>query len=345
MRILVDINHPAHVHFYKYFIRECRNRGHEVLITALKKDITFNLLDEYGIKYIALGSSGKSLPAKIARIPIFDCLMLKVALTFKPDIMTGLASFRVSHTAWIMGKKSFIYDDTEHSTGEILLYKPFASHILTPDCFYKDLGAKQIRYPGYHELAYLHPDRFSPDPSLLKSLGLTSDSIFSIVRFVSWEAAHDKGYKGMDQDIKVRLIKELENYGRVFISSEKMLPIELEKYRLPVSPGKIHHLMAFASLMCGESATMASEAAVLGIHALFCDFNGRSYTDEEENKYDLVYNFPLDRPGQENFIRKAVQLFRTPGLKEAGKRKREKLLRDKIDVTTYMIKEMIECAE
>jgi uncharacterized protein len=345
MRILVDINHPAHVHFYKHFIGECRARGHEVLITALQKDITLSLLDEYGFKYITLGSSGKSLTAKIARIPVFDCRMLSVALAFKPDILTGLASFRVSHTAWILGRKSFIFDDTEHSTGEIMLYKPFASRIFTPDCFYKNLGAKQVRYPGYHELAYLHPDRFSPNPAILYSLGLSEDSVFSIVRFVSWEAAHDKGHHGMDNDIKVRLIKELGKYGCVFISAEKMLPAELEKYRLPVSPGQIHHLLAYASLMCGESATMASEAAVLGIHALFCDFNGRSYTDEEERKYDLVYNFRPDRSGQDNFIQKAVELLQTPGLKEAGKRKREILLRDKIDVTAYMIKETIECVE
>ena len=344
MRILVDINHPAHVHFFKHFIGECRKHGHEVLITALKKDIALNLLNEYGFKYITIGSSGKTLAAKIARIPVFDWRMFKVALEFKPDIMLGLAAFRVSHTAWLLGRKSIIFDDTEHSTGEIMLYKPFASHIFTPDCFYKDLGARQIRYPGYHELAYLHPERFSPDPSILKSLGLTPDSVFSIVRFVSWEAAHDKGHKGMDHDIKVRLIKELENYGRVFISSEKELPAELEKYRLPISPGQIHHLIAYASIVCGESATMASEAAVLGVHALFCDFNGRSYTDEEESKYDLVYNFRLDRPSQENFVKKAVELLNTPGLKETGKKKRKILLQDKIDVTAFMMRELIECA-
>ena len=49
--------------------------------------------------------------------------------------------------------------------------------------------------------------------------------------------------------------------------------------------------IASASLLYGESATMASEAAVLGVPAIYLDNTGRCYTREEEEKYGLVFNF------------------------------------------------------
>ncbi len=39
MRILVDIGHPAHVHFFKNFIWEMEKRGHEFIVTARDKDV------------------------------------------------------------------------------------------------------------------------------------------------------------------------------------------------------------------------------------------------------------------------------------------------------------------
>jgi len=61
MKVAVDINHPAHVHFFKNFIREMRKRGHEVVITASQKDLAYTLLQKYDFTYIPLGCYGNSL--------------------------------------------------------------------------------------------------------------------------------------------------------------------------------------------------------------------------------------------------------------------------------------------
>jgi len=76
----------------------------------------------------------------------------------------------------------------------------------------------------------------------------------------------------------------------VFITSEKQLPEELEKFRLKLPPEDIHHLIYYATLLYGESSTMSSEAAVLGTYSIYIDDEGRGYTDEEELKYGLVFN-------------------------------------------------------
>lgn len=341
MKILVDINHPAHVHFFKNFIWEAEKRGHEILITSTRKDIAFELLDEYGFEYNDLGSYGKSLLSKALNMPLKDIGMLNIARKWDPDILLGIASHRITHAARAFGKKSFVFDDTEHAGLEILLYRPFATAIFTPSCFHGDLGKKQVRYPGYHELAYLHPSRFHADMSVLSEAGVREGEIFSIVRFVSWEASHDAGQSGLGLEQKRKAVEVLGHFGKVFISSEKKLPDDLEKYRLHTPLGKVHHLMNFASLMYGESATMASEAAVLGVHAIFCDFRGRGYTDEEEEKYALVSNYRLDKESIERSIVKAKDILSDPALRRKGKKKRAKLLADKIDVTAFMIEKIL----
>ena len=76
---------------------------------------------------------------------------------------------------------------------------------------------------------------------------------------------------------------------------------------------------------------------MLGTHAIYCDFAGRGYTDEEEAKYGLVYNFKLDEGSIRSSLEKAVELLGDNNLKNLGRKKREKLLADKIDVTAFMV--------
>jgi predicted glycosyltransferase len=236
----------------------------------------------------------------------------------------------------MMRKKYISLHDTEHAK-LVNITVPFTDVIFTPSCFKKDLGKKQIRYNGYHELAYLHPNYFTPNPAVLDEIGLSKDDTFIILRFVSWSASHDVGHSGLTIDTKRKAVKEFEKYGHVFITSESPLSEEFERYRIAVSPEKIHDLMFYATLLYGESATMASECAVLGTHAIYCDFAGRGYTDEEEEKYGLVFNFKLDEESQRKSLEKAVELFGDNNLKSLGRKKREKLLEDKIDVTAFMV--------
>jgi predicted glycosyltransferase len=227
-----------------------------------------------------------------------------------------------------------VFDDTEHAKIEHALLDPFASTICTPACYRVDLGKKQIRYNGNHALAYLHPHHFTPNPDVLTELGLTPGDPYTIVRFVSWDASHDVGQHGIVD--KTGLVKALEPYGRILITSEGPLPQELEQYRIQVSPEKMHDLLYFALLYIGEGATMASEAAVLGTHAIYVSTLRLGYIDEEEEKYGLVSTFSDPEVIQSSVLDTAVQLLRDPNVRARGKQSREKLLKEKIDVTAFM---------
>jgi predicted glycosyltransferase len=337
MRIVVDIGHPAHVHLFKNFVWEMENRGHEILITASKKEVSLRLLDAYGFDYIPLGSYGFSIVRKIANIPVMDLRMYRAVKSFKPDIFVGMASVRAAHLSKLMGKASITFQDTEPGIRQDkILYGQFTDAILTPSCFKEDLGKKQIRYNGCHELAYLHPNYFKPNPAVLDELGLSRDDTFIILRFVAWRSSHEVGKHSTIN--KMRLVRELENYGRVFITSEGQLPNELEQYKIKVSPEKLHDLLFYASLYVGEGSTTASECAILGTHAIYVNTLRLGYTDEEEEKYNLVYNFSDGKTMEKQAFDKALELLENNNLRNEGKRKREKLLKDKIDVTAFMVK-------
>ncbi|MGA1979760.1 MAG: hypothetical protein ABSG99_04235 [Sedimentisphaerales bacterium] len=50
MKVLVDINHPSQVHLFKYVIAELRKHGHNVIVTASQKDVSYKLLDSYDLR-------------------------------------------------------------------------------------------------------------------------------------------------------------------------------------------------------------------------------------------------------------------------------------------------------
>jgi predicted glycosyltransferase len=198
-----------------------------------------------------------------------------------------------------------------------------------------DIEKKQIRYPGYHELAYLHPKWFKPDRDVLGETGI-GDKNFFILRFVSWQASHDIKQKGVSHKMKMELIETLTKYGQVFITSEAQLPSELESYRLPLGPEKLHHLMAFATMVIGEGATVASEAAMLGVPAFYITKpgGGLGYTNELEEKYGLIFNFDVQQC--DSALQKIKDLLKKPDLKEKWLVKRDKMLNEKIDVTEFI---------
>lgn len=336
VKVLIDIGHPAHVHLYKYIIKNLESNGHQVKITVREKEITSKLLSIYNFKFERIVSYRHSLSAKAISMINRTLKLYKLVKSFKPDLMTGFGNFHLAHVGRLLGIPTIILTDTESARLQNFLTFPFCDFILTPSCYKNNISKKQIRYNGYHELAYLHPNYFRPDPSIFDLLGIEKNEKYVIIRFVSWGATHDVGHTGLSLDIKRKAVKEFSKLSTVFITSELKLPNDLEKYRIKISPEKIHNALFYASLLYGESATMASECAVLGTPAIYLDNKGRGYTDEEEKKFGLVFNFTESIKDQELSIRKAVEILETPDIKKMWQKKRKKLLSEKIDVTAFM---------
>lgn len=336
MNILIDINHPAHVHLVKNAYHELKAKGHEIIVTVKDIPSAKALLDSEGIPYINIGRKDDSLAKKGIDQLIYDWRIWKLVHKHKIELGFG-SSINIPHVSRMSKMKSVLLDDDDDAV-EPLVVKfahPFADVILTPDSIVRK--AKQtITYPGTHELAYLHPNRFVPDKRILKGLGLKEGEKFFILRFNAFKAHHDVGAKGLSIEGKRRLIKTLSNYGKVFITTERNIDDEFIPYQLKVSQEKVHSLMYYATMFIGDSQTMTTEAAILGTPAVKCNsFAGRlAVPNELEERYGLCYAYlPED---EENFHKKIEELLATPNLKDEWAKRRETFLKEKIDVTAFL---------
>lgn len=335
MRILVEMGHPGHVHFYKHAIWRLQEHGHEVLVSARDKDVALALLDHYGFRYRTLSAIGNGRWGMVKEFLQRAWGVLRLIRVFNPDVVTGIGGLFIAPISRLLGKPSIVFTDSEPVPIHRYFTHPFASVICTPDCFTRDLGNHHIRYAGYHELAYLHPDYFQPDPTVLDELGVSEGEPFIILRFVAWKASHDLGQQGFSIEMKRKVVKTLSRYGRVFITSETPLPEEFEPYRISVPPHRIHDVLYYARLFMGDGATMATEAGILGTPAVRSSSLALSMGNFVEllDRYELVYSYydPTEA------LQRAVLLLEWEDAKVEWQRRREKLLAEKINVTDWVV--------
>ena len=340
MKILIDIGHPAHVHYFKNLIRIMEaNNNTKFIVTARDKEMTHYLLDHYKIRYYNRGRGSDNVIGKLLYLIVANIKLFIISLKHKPDIFLSFGSPYAAQVSYILRKYSITLDDTENAKLGQLFYRYFTNKILSPISFSKNFGRKHIKFNGYMEMSYLHPNYFQPNSDVLHLLKLNPEDRFTFIRFVKWKANHDLGHNGISVENKFLAVKRFSEYGKVFISSEETLPPKFDKYLIKIPKHLIHSVLFYASLVYGESATMASESAVLGTPSIYLDNEGRGYTDEQEKVYGLVFNFSESEEDQIKSINRGTKILRD-NLKSEYKIKRKSLLNDKIDVTRFMIDQL-----
>lgn len=334
-RVLIEIGHPNDVHQFKYLYSGLIKRGCDVLFLVKSKDIVIELMEAYGLPYRVFAKTPSGFISKVLTLPLFDFRYFLFARKFKPDIILSRNSPHSAHYAFLKGIPHFGFADTENSGFADRLAIPFIKFFFTSTSFRKSFSRHHFRYPGYIETWYLHPNRFKPNPEVLKMLGVNEGETFFILRFVSWQAHHDMGLTGLSDDFKGKLVRALLEHGKVFISSEKPLPSELEQYRFSLPPQFMHDALFYASLFYGESATMASECAMMGTPAFFIDPVGRGYTAHQEELYGLVRNFGIDDESVESSLRLLKETLKLSLQKGFKNSRIDKLKEDIIDPVSF----------
>lgn len=337
MNILIDIGHPAHVHVLKLFAHKMIDNGHKVLFTCRQKEFIIQLIANEGFNYVSFGQKYTTTLKKLWGLVEFDYKMLRTCLKFKPDMFLSLGSMYAAQVAWLMKKPHICIEDT-YNMEQVRLYRPFTKLILTGDYEHPIMSEKkEFRMAGYNELAYLHPKRFKADKNVLDELGVTKDEKYVIIRFVAWNASHDLGHKGISIENKINAVKEFSKYAKVFISSEKELPKDLNSFQLPINPSRIHDAIAFSTMVYGESSTMSEEAAMLGVPSIYLNNDGTYYTNHLEKDFGLMYNLTESEEDQIKAINLGVEILKSNNTKNEWGKKRDELLSRKIDVTSFLI--------
>ena len=336
MKILLDLGHPKYVHALKNSIRELRQKGHEVLALARDKECVQRLCTVYEIPFVDRGRGGKGILDRAAYWVRAVARAGKLIDEFRPDLLAGFGSPILAVAGALKRLPIVVFDDHEPNRLVQAVYIPSSSAIVVPACFSKELSRKQRRFNGYFELAYLHPDRFSPDPSVRGDLGLGQNQPYALLRFVSWNAFHDRGRHGIALAWKRKLVEAISAKARVFISSEGELPGDLAAMRFPLPPERIHDAMAGAALVAGDSTTMAAEAAVLGVPSLHMSDIRTGYLEELQNRYRLLESFAPDENGLARLLKRSSDLVLDAEARSQWQKRRERMLADKIDVAGYV---------
>lgn len=340
--ILVDLCHPAHVHFFRHPIALWRGAGHQVHIAGREKDVALPLLRELGLECTPLGRAGKGAAALLRELMTRDVALYRLARRVGADVITGIGGIFAAHAAWAGRIPSVVFYDTEMATLQNALTYPLATRVVVPRCYGGwTPRARTLRYDGYHELSYLHPNRFQPDRTRALAAGLDPERPTFLVRLVAWTANHDFGDSGLSPAAVRDLIGRMQARGRVIISSEAGLPADLAELRFRGNVADMHHLMAFCSGYFGESATMASECAVLGVPAVYAANEARGYTDEQESRYQLVRN--VRELGHDALLAGLDWLLRQPV--PPLESQRHKLLSETIDVAAFVADTVVAVAQ
>jgi predicted glycosyltransferase len=351
MRFLIEAHHPAHIHFFKNPVRIWRERGDDVLLLGRDRDVMKQLLAAYPFipSQIATGAS------KNGRFPLREMLARQAAVAsairaFRPTLVLSLMG-SYTQAARLFNVPNIIFTDSEFQSFNHKIAHPFATRIYTPQCFWKPLGDKQHRYRGYHELAFLHPRRFSPRREVLQRLPLNGgpnvDGVDSsgrspepgqyvVIRTSAWNTLHDIGESGFGQTFDSVMREVLAKYSVYVVPEGGRIAPQWAKYKLAVPPEDYHDVLAFARLVITEGASTASEAACLGVPSVYVNTTRRGYLEDQERRYRLVFNFT--DPGAA--ARKVTELLQSPPSPTELADARSRLISDHIDVSEYVVEEL-----
>lgn len=341
MKLIFTMSHPAHYHLLKNLINRSLESGFIVKVLITNKDILEELVsnESWNVEnYFPEGRRISWLPTLLA-LPIITIKTLyrlyKIIKDEKPSLLIGTEATMI-YIGFILGIKSiFFNEDDTRATPQNYLFYPFAKTILMPDCC--DIGKwknKKTTYRGYHELAYLHPRYFKPDIGIINKFNPTRKKYF-IIRLARLDASHDIGRRGINDSLVIKIINILKNHGNVFITSERGLRPEFERYRININSRDIFHALYYADMYIGDSQTMAAEAAVLGTPSIrFNDFVGKiGYLNDLEKKYKLTIG--IKSTETKKLTETINNLLNTKDLSEKWRANRERMLKDKVDVNEY----------
>ena len=297
MRALFEIVHPADVLFFRRPMEALRARGDEILVLSRHKDIACALLDEFGIAHRPISTAATGIARLAAELVQRDIAVYRAARAFRPDVMIGFGGVAISHAGRAAGIPSVSFYDSENAALQTRLTWPFITHLYVPRAYGGPTPTgRTTRLPGVKELSFLHPGAFRADRGTALAAGLDPGRENFFVRVVAWRANHDLGKAGWPVDLLRAVVARLSEAGAVHLSSETPLPEDLRPHAYRGPKNAVHHLLAHCRMLVGESATMASESAVLGVPAIYAGRDFPGYTRELEAA-GLTRNIPPAEAG------------------------------------------------
>ncbi len=338
MRYLFYIAHPSHYYVFRRLIEILRENGDSVLIIIRVKDILEDIVRAEGHMYYNVTPKRRQNNRFSIALDVIirNIKVTKFIIHNKIDRIVSCGS-DIGIVTKMLGKPHFLFNDDDYYIvpNSAKFGWPFVSVIFAPTgCDMGKFKNKTEYYNGFQKLFYLHEKVFKPN------IKVVTDSIgkarYYLIRTVSLDAHHDTKIRGLNDNAVRMLISKLEPYGKVFISSEKQLLPEFDKYRLRINPTHMHDFIFFCDLLIADSQSMVHEAALLGTPSIRCnDFVGKiGVLEVLEKKYGLTIGI---EPGDYSKLEATLDLMLSDkDLKVRCQSRAKEMLSNMIDVNAYI---------
>jgi uncharacterized protein len=270
MRVWIDLSNSPHVALFEPIVERLRQEDEDVILTVRHHAQTLDLAARVFPKFEVVG--GQSPPSRSGKgraIVSRAGSLARFARRHRPDVALSHGSYAQILGARAAGVPSVTMMDYEFQPANHLSFR-LARRVVVPTYFppaaLRRFGAperKVLRYDGFKEDLYL--DGFTPDPAVLRGLGIDASRVIAVMRPAPEGALyHRGGNERFEQvfekaasrpDVRVVVLPRTEEQRTRYTRPGVILPERAIDGR---------SLLAYADVMIGAGGTMNRESALLG---------------------------------------------------------------------------------
>jgi predicted glycosyltransferase len=275
-KIWIDLDNSPHIPFFIPIIEELEKRGYSVLITARDCFQVLDLARLHGLRHKVIGRHyGKSKLLKVAGLCVRTLQLIPTVLKERPQMAISHGSRAQLVACWLLRIPSIVIMDYEFAQGLEVIHPRW---VMCPEVVARSATHPRHRgglltYPGIKEDVYV--PRFTPNPDILRELGLDPDDIVVTIRPPATEAHYHNPEAEVLLDAVFDMLARMPD-AKVILVPRNLKQEEALRRAWPelFASGKVRvpgavvdglNLIWHSDLVISGGGTMNREAAALGV--------------------------------------------------------------------------------
>ena len=332
--VVFDIQHYPSVNLYKHTIGALVEKNINVHVVIQPRGDLVSVFQKEcpDVPYVLMSKHKKTTLGKMVNLVKRDMALLKYLS--KTKFEAGLGSINLAHTARFFGKSSILFTDDVEYKLTYYLYKPFATWIVMP-IYIPAQGKNLLKYKGFKELAYLHPNYFKPNKRVLEPYNLNPYE-YVFIREVSSASLN---YRKLEMGKLSKILDYLKEIGfKILLSIEDKSLVSLFKehciiLKEPVED--IHSLLSYANFTLSSGDSMARESCLVGTPAIYT--GGRDMAINSE----FIKRSCMFKVDGEKRIKATIKYFIEEDIKKEVEAKINKAIKEEWVDTTQVILDVL----
>jgi hypothetical protein len=332
-RIVFDLQHPAHVNFFRKAIEVLVSEGHRVEVTVLRRGKLPAIAQRELSGLVPVTPIGRHRGTTWSILWEANVMKFVTLIGYvfskKPDIGLSVGSFTLGAAMKLRGKPNIQFDDDPERPKNVALEQLTATEVYFPPITHQRGNIRT--YNALKEWAYLSPTYFKPNADAVRRAGLEPGA-YIFVREVSTGSLN---YQGQAAGAVASFAKDFPEGVPVVLSLEDKptRPAYPEHWQMIQEPVEdIHSILYYARAVVSSGDSMAREGAMLGVPALYVGFREMAANALLERESILFKAEPQDAAP---VLAKLVDRTQPNLPTQAGLR--DKLLHEWIDVSAFIL--------